>query len=183
MARDIAETDACVISRRERKVEMPFAHLRRILKLDRLRLHGPNGDQIGGWLQGHHGFEAQEIERQLPNPRGTALISILMVGLVSTGFALPAGMAVPPAGDMLVIILSGLIYVGANTLIIHSLCRAPLTAVTALRYATIIWAVMFDYLISDRLPDPIVFAGGALVIVEGIVMLLKWQRASVEKAV
>jgi transposase len=44
MARDIAGTDAYVISRRERKkVEMLFAHLKRILKLDRLRLRGPNG--------------------------------------------------------------------------------------------------------------------------------------------
>ena len=44
MARDIATTDAYVASRRERKkVEMLFAHLKRILKLDRLRLRGPNG--------------------------------------------------------------------------------------------------------------------------------------------
>ncbi|MFT8828257.1 IS1182-like element ISGdi16 family transposase [Acetobacter syzygii] len=44
MARDIALTDAYIISRRERKkVEMLFAHLKRILKIDRLRLRGPNG--------------------------------------------------------------------------------------------------------------------------------------------
>lgn len=44
LARDIATTDAYVVSRRERKkVEMLFAHLKRILKLDRLRLRGPNG--------------------------------------------------------------------------------------------------------------------------------------------
>ena len=44
LARDIAGTDAYVTSRRERKkVEMLFAHLKRILKLDRLRLRGPNG--------------------------------------------------------------------------------------------------------------------------------------------
>lgn len=43
-ARDIAKTDAYVTSRRERKkVEMLFAHLKRILKLDRLRLRGPQG--------------------------------------------------------------------------------------------------------------------------------------------
>ena len=43
-ARDIAITDVYVTSRRERKkVEMLFAHLKRILKLDRLRLRGPNG--------------------------------------------------------------------------------------------------------------------------------------------
>jgi hypothetical protein len=44
MARDIAKTEAYVTSRRQRKkIEMLFAHLKRILKLDRLRLLGPNG--------------------------------------------------------------------------------------------------------------------------------------------
>jgi hypothetical protein len=44
MARDIAETDAYVTSRCERKkFEMQFAHLKRILRLDWLRLRGPNG--------------------------------------------------------------------------------------------------------------------------------------------
>lgn len=44
VARDIAKTDAYVVSRRERKkVEMLFAHLKRILRLDRLRLRGPCG--------------------------------------------------------------------------------------------------------------------------------------------
>ena len=44
MARDIAKTDAYRVSRRQRKkVEMLFAHLKRILRLDRLRLRGPSG--------------------------------------------------------------------------------------------------------------------------------------------
>jgi transposase len=43
-ARAIAKTEAYVTSRRQRKkVEMLFAHLKRILKLDRLRLRGPCG--------------------------------------------------------------------------------------------------------------------------------------------
>ena len=43
-ARAIATTEAYVVSRRQRKkIEMLFAHLKRILKLDRLRLRGPNG--------------------------------------------------------------------------------------------------------------------------------------------
>ena len=44
MVRDIFKTDAYVIAMRQRKkVEMLFAYLKRILKLDRLRLRGPNG--------------------------------------------------------------------------------------------------------------------------------------------
>jgi transposase len=44
MARDIARTAEGLVSRRQRKkIEMLFAHLKRILRLDRLRLRGPNG--------------------------------------------------------------------------------------------------------------------------------------------
>jgi hypothetical protein len=43
-ARAIAKTEAYVVSRRERKkVEMLFAHLKRILGLGKLRLRGPSG--------------------------------------------------------------------------------------------------------------------------------------------
>jgi hypothetical protein len=43
-ARAIARTQGCVTCRRERKkVEMLFAHLKRILRLGRLRLRGPCG--------------------------------------------------------------------------------------------------------------------------------------------
>ena len=44
MARDITKTDAYLTASYAReKVEMLFAHLKRILRLDRLRLRGPNG--------------------------------------------------------------------------------------------------------------------------------------------
>ena len=40
----IAKTEAYAVSRKERKkVEMLFAHLKRILRVDRLRLRGPSG--------------------------------------------------------------------------------------------------------------------------------------------
>ena len=44
LVRSIARTDAFAVSLRERKkVERQVAHLNRILKLDRLRLRGPDG--------------------------------------------------------------------------------------------------------------------------------------------
>jgi putative protein kinase ArgK-like GTPase of G3E family len=44
VARALAKTEAYRQSRKARKkVEMLFAHLKRILKLDRLRLRGPSG--------------------------------------------------------------------------------------------------------------------------------------------
>lgn len=45
-ARDIAKSDSYQQSRKDRKkVEMLFAHMKRILKLDRLRLRGLSGAQ------------------------------------------------------------------------------------------------------------------------------------------
>ena len=46
VARSFADSEAFEQSRRERKkIEMRFAHLKRILKLGRLRLRGPRGAQ------------------------------------------------------------------------------------------------------------------------------------------
>jgi hypothetical protein len=71
MARDIATTEAYVISRRERKkIEMLFAHLKRILKLDRLRLRGPSGARD----EFHLAATAQNLRKlaklmPMPDPR------------------------------------------------------------------------------------------------------------------
>ena len=47
MARAVAKTEAFERSRRDRKrVEMLFAHLKRIFRLSRLRLRGPYGAQF-----------------------------------------------------------------------------------------------------------------------------------------
>jgi transposase len=47
VARALAKTEAFEQSRRDRKrIEMLFAHLKRILRLDRLRLRGPSGAQF-----------------------------------------------------------------------------------------------------------------------------------------
>ena len=47
VARALAKTEAFAQSRRDRKkVEMLFAHLKRILRLGRLRLRGPSGAQV-----------------------------------------------------------------------------------------------------------------------------------------
>src|SRR5207249_5728668 len=72
VARDIATTDAYVTSRRERKkVEMLFAHLKRILKLDRLRLRGPSGARD----EFHLAATAQNLRKLamlIPAPASTA---------------------------------------------------------------------------------------------------------------
>ena len=70
MARDLALTDAYATSRRERKkIEMLFAHLKRILKLDRLRLRGPNGAKDEFLLASSANFAACSQPRQDVRPK------------------------------------------------------------------------------------------------------------------
>ena len=67
-ARDIARTDAYVTSRRERKkVEMLFAHLKRILKMNRLRLRGPCGAK-GEFLLAATAQNLRKLAKLIPQP-------------------------------------------------------------------------------------------------------------------
>jgi transposase len=72
LAREIAKTDAYQTSRRQRKkVEMLFAHLKRILRLDRLRLRGPCGARD----EFHLAATAQNLRKLaklIPAPEPTA---------------------------------------------------------------------------------------------------------------
>jgi len=72
LARDLSKTDAWLISRRERKkVEMLFAHLKRILKLDRLRLRGPCGARD----EFHLAAAAQNLRKMAKLIGGPSLIT------------------------------------------------------------------------------------------------------------
>lgn len=67
-ARDITKTDAYVTACYARKkVEMLFAHLKRILKLDRLRLRGPNGAK-DEFLMAATAQNLRKLAKLVPNP-------------------------------------------------------------------------------------------------------------------
>ena len=69
VARAISETDAYVESRKERKkVEMLFAHLKRILKLDRLRLRGRSGAR-DEFLLAATAQNLRKLAKRVPNPQ------------------------------------------------------------------------------------------------------------------
>lgn len=68
MARDIARTEAYETSRKNRKkVEMLFAHLKRILKLGRLRLRGPHGAR-DEFLLAATAQNLRKLAKLRPNP-------------------------------------------------------------------------------------------------------------------
>jgi hypothetical protein len=68
-AREIAKTDAYQTSRYQRKkVEMLFAHLKRILRLDRLRLRGPCGVRDEFHLAAAIAQNLRKLAKLIPGP-------------------------------------------------------------------------------------------------------------------
>ena len=68
MARDIAKTeDYAISSKLRKKVEMLFAHLKRILGLRRLRLRGPCGANRLGNVKGEHAAPPVDLAAQTMN--------------------------------------------------------------------------------------------------------------------
>lgn len=69
LAREIGKTDAYIVSRREsKKVEMLFAHLRRILRLGQLRLRGPCGAR-DEFLLAATAQNLRKLAKLIPNPQ------------------------------------------------------------------------------------------------------------------
>jgi hypothetical protein len=73
VARAIARTDAYLQSRKDRKkVEMLFAHLKRILKLDRLRLRRLSGTQDEFLLTNmKHSHHSKSTRMKISVPTGS----------------------------------------------------------------------------------------------------------------
>lgn len=69
VARDIAKTEQYAVSMRLRKkVEMLFAHLKRILGLGQLRLRGPNGAR-DEFLLAATAQNLRKLAKMLPGPQ------------------------------------------------------------------------------------------------------------------
>jgi hypothetical protein len=76
VARALAKTEAFERSRRERKkVEMCFAHMKRIFRLEQLRLRGLSGGQRRGVIDRNRAEPA--ASRQVPFPTATISASLL----------------------------------------------------------------------------------------------------------
>lgn len=101
----------------------------------------------------------------------TALISVLLTGSAGTLLGMSTDWIAPPPIDLLGVGLAGICYVGSSMLIISALRSAPLTVVSALRYSSIFWAILFDFLIDRHTPGTTTLIGAAFVILSGLLLI------------
>ena len=64
----------------------------------------------------------------------------------------------------------------AHVCVNRSLKLAPASIVVPYQYTTIVWAVLFGYLVFGDVPEPGMIAGAAIIIGAGIFIFLREQR-------
>lgn len=99
-------------------------------------------------------------------------IAVILAGLTT----LAMGWRLPEPGDLALLAVSGLLLGAAQYLMIEAFRLAQAGLVAPFRYANVIWAVLFGFLMWGELPGPWVVIGSALVIGSGLYIFHREMR-------
>jgi drug/metabolite transporter (DMT)-like permease len=113
------------------------------------------------------------MSRQLS--RTDSSISILFV---STGIVMLAGLMTLPFGWEPVswsaagwFLVAGTLHAAANFLMIEAFRLGAAAMIAPFRYTSLLWALLIGFVVWGDVPDPWIMAGGAVIILGGILML------------
>ena len=111
--------------------------------------------------------------RKLSTSEPVWLISIfftLTITFVSL-FTIPFGWVLPDFKDFILLALIGVTGGGANLLLTQSYKLSEVSMVAPLKYLSLIFAILFGYLIWDEIPSYKNLVGAALVIIASLIIL------------
>jgi drug/metabolite transporter (DMT)-like permease len=108
-----------------------------------------------------------------------SLSMIATVGALALGALLvPVGWVTPGWRDLGLLALLGVVAMVAHVCVNRSLKLAPASIVVPYQYTTIVWAVVFGYLVFGDAPDPAMLLGAAIIIGAGLFIFLREQQLS-----
>jgi drug/metabolite transporter (DMT)-like permease len=143
------------------------------------------GSATLGWpaliaLAGSFTFSLSMITtRYLRGTSDTVLVTTQTVGALLMGAVLaPLSWVTPSWGDLALLGLLGIVAMGAHVCVNRSLILAPASTVVPYQYTTIVWAVLFGYLVFGDVPDAWMLSGAAIIIAAGLFIFLREQRLS-----
>ena len=114
--------------------------------------------------------------RYLRGTGGTVLVTTQTVAALAFGMIVaPFGWATPSPGDLALLALLGMVAMVAHVCVNRSLVLAPASTVVPYQYTTIVWAVLFGYLVFGDVPDAWMLGGGAIIIGAGLFIVLREQ--------
>lgn len=101
----------------------------------------------------------------------TQTMSALAFGVV----AAPIGWVTPSPRDFGLLCLLGIVAMTSHVCVNRSLILAPASVVVPYQYTTIIWAVVFGYLVFGDVPDAWMLAGAAIIVGAGLFIFIREQ--------
>jgi drug/metabolite transporter (DMT)-like permease len=115
--------------------------------------------------------------RYLRGTGGTVLVTTQTVAALAFGAAVaPFSWVAPTAGDFALLALLGMVAMVAHVCVNSSLVLAPASTVVPYQYTTIVWALLFGYLVFGDLPDRWMLSGASIIIAAGLFIFLREQR-------
>jgi drug/metabolite transporter (DMT)-like permease len=115
--------------------------------------------------------------RYLRGTSGTVLVATQTVAALLFGAALaPLAWITPSPRDLGLLALLGVVAMLAHVCVNRSLILAPASTVVPYQYTTIVWAVLFGYLVFGDVPDVFMLSGAAIIIAAGLFILLREQQ-------
>lgn len=94
---------------------------------------------------------------------------------VVTGVIMLNAWKTPEIGEFALMLAMGLVSVAAQFCIVHSFRFAEVYVVAPFEYVTILWAILFGWILFSDLPTPIMLAGAALVVGCGLYIVFRKQ--------
>lgn len=103
--------------------------------------------------------------------------------VLMTGAAMPFTWHAPDLGGLALTVGVGLLGGLAQFLLIEGIRRAPASVVSPLEFSALVWSFVLGYLIWADLPGLNVFAGAALIMASGgLIVLEEWRKARTGRA-
>jgi S-adenosylmethionine uptake transporter len=91
-------------------------------------------------------------------------VSALLLGLLLLPFSwVPLRLV-----DVVLLMLLGVVATGAHLAVTKSLALAPAAVVVPWQYAMILWGIALGWLFFDEVPEPVMLAGVAVIVVAGL---------------
>jgi drug/metabolite transporter (DMT)-like permease len=117
--------------------------------------------------------------RTLRGTSDTVLVTTQTVGALALGaLLLSVGWVTPGWRDLGLLALLGVVAMVAHVCVNRSLKLAPASIVVPYQYTTIVWAVVFGYLVFGDVPNLAMLVGAAIIIGAGLFIFLREQQLS-----
>jgi len=123
-------------------------------------------------------ISVRALSKTEPNYRIAFYFTVLctVIGLCT----LPFGWVMPTTKDLFLFIIMGLCGSVANLLLTQSYRLAEASLVTPIKYLSLVYAIMFGFIIWGEVPNSLMLAGALLVVLSSLIIFIREKKLKKE---